>query len=1223
MDPHFTRYGFRCCSSPKDPINELGEDELNLDTFWKTAQQHIWTDEGRPVIPLCHQGQRKLLFAELHFFHKCCEREGPGVNLTQLTGTVVYAGAANGIHIPILASMVPKLKWILFDPSPFHKTVLSDKRFICINNKFDVSVAKKHIGKSSNPVWFISDIRSNNSDEGVTKDMELQSLWIKKLNPKLASLKFRLPFSNIGSLKSKQKENIKEERLLDYLDGDLYAQVNAPAYSSEARLITDATRSVKTYSVLKHETRMQGYNYYTRNMRFIVPEKWRDVVLCVPGYDNGFESMIELSLLPQTDIEYVVNFERKMLEATNRHLSICATTHPLGKRMIAKGFASVCALQSLNRKSLRLDDIKMEQDTKKWINKEIDTCKNYLIEYIDFKQHGGTPSTESRTTADWGTFTHHIENHTKKSNIERKPGIYLYPTYINKNGTEIDECKLNNETNALKQLVDVAWRSYWEHLSKNYDTKLYSTFTLCLSRYRKNAPLSDEQTIRVLHEMAFSGDAESHNPSAGRKNQVKKDLIDLFNSYGLDIPNIETNIEYETKYKELANKKEFINSLIPFLRQMSTVINEDRDNENHNILTLFTRKPPHENGYIIDPFPPAMTNGLHPIQGWNIFNNKAIISLLIRADQEITTHVILPETPNNIKRFKDPNEPENFDAYLGFMDVVLDNNEHKMSKYDELRTTIFNRCGVNKSLRTAQRLRNDGKVEDDDNLFRKRIYFFKRHVYINGRNTLGYPIELGDVFERRSTLYHELVQIMYIIQQPENKHFSIFVNVLKPEFVIANKEKVNLFTYRPTQGDFEWMINGEFTWLNHMPKAAVNGPNIFSEVESIHWKESIWVSVLLDWNETTANIGFSFRDSQYTTTQSYDKISFKNRYAHSLIQSEKLGGGIETKNNTLKRLLNEYNETFMLYKRNTARISDYANRLKNMHLTTNDTLSRVVGTQREIFPELIDPDNTLVPAPYTFMPPETSPDELTNKSKVLMISGNFRLAQRILELRDVYMDIIGIAGKLFRDMGTIESFLKNKDKCTFKWGGLFPDEWLFKGIKNVNIYDYIVIDLGSNFDCTETLNSIEVIFPRLKENVCINIFCDHPRTESAVIAMKKMTINFKNFDVITNWYAAQVTKNIKTFEDIPHLMGAHVFWGGLNKTKYNTSSKKESDKFEEGIFLELDKRKTALEKTFWFFLQEESKSSGGRQLRTSFLPHVAAFGVLVITSVLAIFHPRM
>jgi hypothetical protein len=113
------------------------------------------------------------LFAELHFFHKCCEREGPGVILTQVIGAVVYAGAAIGIHIPILASMVPKLKWILFDPSPFHKTVLSYKRFICINKKFDVSLAKKLIGKSSNLVWFISHIRSNSLDEGVTNDMEL------------------------------------------------------------------------------------------------------------------------------------------------------------------------------------------------------------------------------------------------------------------------------------------------------------------------------------------------------------------------------------------------------------------------------------------------------------------------------------------------------------------------------------------------------------------------------------------------------------------------------------------------------------------------------------------------------------------------------------------------------------------------------------------------------------------------------------------------------------------------------------------------------------------------------------------------------------------------------------------------------------------------------------------------------------------------------------------
>jgi hypothetical protein len=92
-------------------------------------------------------------------------------------------------------------------------------------------------------------------------------------------------------------------------------------------------------------------------------------------------------------------------------------------------------------------------------------------------------------------------------------------------------------------------------------------------------------------------------------------------------------------------------------------------------------------------------------------------------------------------------------------------------------------------------------------------------------------------------------------------------------------------------------------------------------------------------------------------------------------------------------------------------------------------------------------------------------------------------------------------------------------------------------------------------------------------------------------------------------------------------MGAHVLGEGLKKYIYITSNKQKSDKFEEIIFLELDKRKTALGKTFWFFLEEEaysvSESSGGRQPGASFLSHVAAFGVLVITHVLAIFHPRM
>merc|ERR1739848_499715 len=55
-----------------------------------------------------HWGQRKLMLAEVEF-------------LTRFHGdasTVVYAGAAPGLHVPLMAELFPRLRFVLVDPRP-------------------------------------------------------------------------------------------------------------------------------------------------------------------------------------------------------------------------------------------------------------------------------------------------------------------------------------------------------------------------------------------------------------------------------------------------------------------------------------------------------------------------------------------------------------------------------------------------------------------------------------------------------------------------------------------------------------------------------------------------------------------------------------------------------------------------------------------------------------------------------------------------------------------------------------------------------------------------------------------------------------------------------------------------------------------------------------------------------------------------------------------------
>lgn len=755
MDVECTRYGFRCCSMPIDPVIELPEDPLKLETVY-TTQHHVWSDEDRPIVPLCHHGQRKLLFAELHFFTKCCEIQGNS-SVTKISGTVLYAGAASGIHIPILAEMLPKLEWILFDPNPFDPTVLSHPRCICIKTKFDVRSAIKEIKNSKGPIWFISDIRSTNSDEDVVKDMKLQSSWVRELKPTLASLKFRLPFSDLGYMRSKQASKLKNDRLVDYIGGDLYGQINAPAYSSEARLYTDATKPDVTYSVLKYESRLQGYNYFTRNMRFIVPYRHREVVMCVPGYDNGFESMTELSLLPENDIDYVVNFEKRMLDATKRHLSICAVSHPHDKSYISKGFASKCALQSLSRKSFLLRNIIIDLDTRAWILKEIDVCKRLLYNGKIYEQEGGKP----------------------KSKIIRK---YIEETYDN----------------------------------------------------------------------------------------------------------------------------------------------------------------------------------------------------------------------------------------------------HKIKIQDK-------------------------KILDDN-------------VYVE-------------------------------------------------------------------------------------------------------------------------------------------------------------------KEDTLERLLDNYDVINSLYRRNSVRIEDYDNRLKDMHLTTNSKISATVGPPKETQISFVSTPETPLDIPrYYFLPAEQAPD-LNINSRVLIIAPNLILSQRILCVTDVHIHIIGMSGKWFRNMNDISSFLQKNKKTTFQWGGLWTDSWVLNSIKDLDKYDYVLIDTGADLDCTETIKAIDSMTSKFKNDVCINVFCWHPRTCSALAAMRNLSETYNKCTVTTNWYSPVLIKHFQTHREATQLLGAHIFWGGrsIEKKDLRPSHNKIGYKFDNAILTELDNRKEAIEKAYWYFLSQEPNSiqitnrggSGGG----IYLSQVAAFGVLTIVSMISLLRP--
>lgn len=192
-----------------------------------------------------HIGQRKLILNEIQFLARIPPNE---------RSLIVYAGAAPSNKGAMLASLFPKLKFLLIDPAPFEirpynnvvvttlnvtnetdAVDLIDKAMdafndtvpsnICTAQVFMTGLIALELGRRFNvpndPVtnidliniaqtkskhtfeklYFISDIRTTVDDESVkTFDIVWNSTqhveWVTKMNPTESMLKFRTPFYN-------------------------------------------------------------------------------------------------------------------------------------------------------------------------------------------------------------------------------------------------------------------------------------------------------------------------------------------------------------------------------------------------------------------------------------------------------------------------------------------------------------------------------------------------------------------------------------------------------------------------------------------------------------------------------------------------------------------------------------------------------------------------------------------------------------------------------------------------------------------------------------------------------------------------------------------------------------------------------------------------------------------------------------------------------------------
>ena len=199
---------------------------------------------------------------------------------SQPNDLVVYAGAAPGTHIGLLADMFPFVRFLLVDPADF--VCRPSARLDIHNGFFTDEMATQLAGRSD--VLFISDIRSadwNHQSQaeveaGVKQDMQNQMRWHLLMKPRVSLLKFRLPW---------------EPGTCDYLDGTVYLPVWGPQTTTETRMVVSGS-AMKRWDNVRYEQQMFYFNTVARVALY--PHQVR-----ADGIDHCFDCSSEVEILRQ------------------------------------------------------------------------------------------------------------------------------------------------------------------------------------------------------------------------------------------------------------------------------------------------------------------------------------------------------------------------------------------------------------------------------------------------------------------------------------------------------------------------------------------------------------------------------------------------------------------------------------------------------------------------------------------------------------------------------------------------------------------------------------------------------------------------------------------------------------------------------------------------------------------------------------------------------------
>lgn len=238
----------------------------SAENLWCPHYKRTLGDKSLPyeAIPIEYRltiklGQFKLLLTELEFY----------VDHGGEEEVVVYAGSAAGFHQKAILPFFKKWQFIFYDPRKFDPEIQKFKN-VEIHQEFFTEKVAKSLAKRFGPnkILFLSDIRTDDSEDAVDADMIAQKTWCDILKPRMAMLKFRLPWVS--------------DFPVNYYDGQIYLQPYIGPTSSESRLVTNCKKEI-VWDNDDYNNKMRYFNQYQRiaYYDFKTPD--------VPGIDHCYD----------------------------------------------------------------------------------------------------------------------------------------------------------------------------------------------------------------------------------------------------------------------------------------------------------------------------------------------------------------------------------------------------------------------------------------------------------------------------------------------------------------------------------------------------------------------------------------------------------------------------------------------------------------------------------------------------------------------------------------------------------------------------------------------------------------------------------------------------------------------------------------------------------------------------------------------------------------------